>query len=189
MKEINNKYMVDEYNYRISPYSNKKKYMPYLRQHDEIEEVIIHCTAAGNEKWEDPITCINYDLNPNHISRSGLATATYHFYINQKGEIYQLVSMNMQTAHCAGHNRSSIAVCINHDGFTPEEITEKMYSSLIETICYIFDFTDWGYDEHGVRDRLQFHRDYANKACPGRLSKESLIVAVAERLKTWGDNA
>ena len=46
---------------------------------------------------------------------------------------------------------------------------------------------DWGYDIWGVRDRLHFHRDYSNKACPGELDKTQLQDDVAERLKTWGD--
>ena len=185
---INQEYMVDFSNFYTSKYSNKKRSLPIKRRIEDLEEVIIHCTASGKERWEDPITCINYDLGPNHISRSGLATATYHFYINQKGDVFQLVSLQMQTAHCTGHNRLSVAICINHDGFNVNEITPKLYDSLINTICHVFDLCDWGYDLYGVQDRLHFHRDFSNKACPGRLDKDKLISDVTERLKTFGDN-
>ena len=187
MVEINQKYMVDGENFNHTKYANAKK--GYVKRNwRDLEEVIIHCTAAGTKAWENPLTCINYDLNPNHISRTGLATATYHFYINQKGECFQLVSMQIRTAHCSGHNSNSVAICINHDGFKLEEITPELYSTLVDTICHVFDYCDWGYDIYGVVDRLHFHRDFSNKACPGRLDKKKLQDDVAKRLTSWGDN-
>lgn len=180
--------MVDENNFSSSRYANQDRTLQ-LRELSDIEQIIVHCTAAGTPAWEDPSACIRYDLNPNHISRSGLATATYHFYINQAGEPWQLVSMQIRTANCSGQNYNSVAVCINHDGFKLAEITDELYNSLVDVCCYIFDLLDWGYDYHGVEDRIHFHRDYSPKACPGRLDKEKLISDVAERLKTWGNNA
>jgi hypothetical protein len=180
-------YMVTTNNFKTSPYYNKKKSL-VSRDLDVIEQIIIHCTAAGTPAWEDPLTCIKYDLGPNHISRSGLATATYHFYINQKGENWQLVSMGIRTANCSGQNYNSVAICINHNGFNLDEITPELYSSLVDTCCHIFDKLDWGYDFYGVEDRIHFHRDYSPKACPGKLDKKQLIYDVSERLKTWGDS-
>lgn len=188
MKEINQGFMVTPENFGGSPYSNSNKSIVIRPNITELEQVIIHCTASGNSAWENPETCIKYDLNPNHISRSGLATATYHFYINQKGDIFQLVSMQIKTAHCSGQNSNSIAICINHDGFNKSEITKELYDSLIDTICYVFDKCDWGYDLHGVKERLHFHRDYSPKECPGQLVKQIVIHDVAKRLETWGDN-
>lgn len=188
MFQPNQDYMVDFDNFSKSPYTNKDKSLGKKRLISDLEQVIIHCTAAGSEAWEDPITCINYDLGPNHISRSGLATATYHFYINQKGECWQLVSMEIKTAHAGPQNTDSVAICINHDGETKSEITPELYSTLVDCICYVFDMCDWGYDYYGVVDRLHFHRDYSPKLCPGQLDKEQLQKDVAERLKTWGDN-
>lgn len=193
--EINQDYMVDFSNFFTSKYTNKKKDLPTRRKLGNLDQIIIHCTAAGttvgkakNNAWENPLTCISYDLGPNHISRSGLATATYHFYINQAGKCWQLVSMEMKTSHAGNQNGDSVAICINHDGETKEEITKELYDSLIETICYIFDKLDWGYDYHGVVERIHFHRDYSPKLCPGRLNKEQIIKDVAEKLKTYGDN-
>jgi hypothetical protein len=186
--EINQDFMVTPGNFKLSKYSNGNKSIAIRPDITELEQVIIHCTASGTPPWEDPKTCIKYDLGPNHISRSGLATATYHFYINQKGESFQLVSMQIKTSHCAGQNSDSVAICINHDGFNKAEITPELYKALVDTICYVFDKCDWGYDEYGVRDRLHFHRDYSPKKCPGELDKEQLIMDVVDRLKSWGDN-
>lgn len=184
----NTDYMVDTENYKVSPYSNPKRRNDVVKRRlSDIEEIIIHCTAAGTEAWEEPITCIKYDLGSNHISRAGCPVATYAFYINQKGSVWQLVSMEIQTWHCVGHNTHGLAICINHDGVTESEITPDLYSSLVDTICHCFDKLDWSYDLENVEDRLHFHREYANKLCPGKLDKNQLIKSVAERLKSWGD--
>lgn len=185
---INQDYMVDFSNFSTTPYSNKKRPLPFRRKIEDLEEVIIHCTAAGTSPWENPLTCIKYDLGPNHISRSGLATATYHYYVNQKGECFQLVSMEMQTAHCIGQNERSVAICINHNGFDSSEITPELYETLVKTICHVFDMCDWGYDYYGVSERLIFHRNYSNKACPGMLEQSKLINDTVNALKDYGDN-
>jgi N-acetylmuramoyl-L-alanine amidase CwlA len=173
-----------------SKYVNEKYNLPdYERDLEDIEQIIIHCTAAGTEGWENPMAEINYAMNPNHISKRGCATASYHFYINQKGEVWQLVSMNYYTWNCgAGQNKNSVAICINHNGTDPNEITPELYETLIDTICYIMDKLDWGVDEFGIMDRIHFHRDYSPKLCPGAIDKEFLISEVSEKYKSWGDN-
>ena len=182
-------YMVDKENYKTSPYFNKKQANKLkIRSLDDCEQIIVHCTAAGTPLWENPLTCIKYDMGPNHISRSGCPTATYHFYINQKGETWQLVSMELVTWNCSGQNNNSVAICINHNGFNQDEITPELYQSLVDTCCHVFDKLDWGYDSYGVADRIHFHRDYAPKACPGKLDKNQLIKDVAKRLEIWGDS-
>ena len=160
----------------------------FKRRLSRIDMVIVHCTAAGSQGWEVPTAEINYAIHPNHISSKGCATASYHFYLSQKGNIWQLVSMNYYTWNCSGQNPNSVAICINHDGFKESQITKEMYSSLVDTICYVFDFLDWSYDEYGVREHLHFHRDFANKACPGKLNYEELVKNVSVRLKNWGDS-
>lgn len=186
MNIINQDYFVDKENRQ---YVNKKYNLNnYYRELNSIEKIIIHCTATDSVAWENPMACIRYDLGPNHISRSGCPTSTYHFYINKAGEIYHLVSMNYYTWNCAGQNRDSVAISINH-GAVSNNVTPEQYESLVECICHIFDVLDWGYDIESVRDRLFFHRDFNSmKTCPGKINKEQLINSVAEKLKDYGDN-
>jgi hypothetical protein len=187
MPEINQDYMVD--GTAGSEYINHKYNLEnFRRKLYKIDMIIVHCTASGGQGWESPEAEIRYATNPNHISKRGCATASYHFYVNQKGKIWQLVSMNYYTWNCSGQNPNSIAICINHDGFKQSQITNELYNSLVDTICYVADFMDWSYDEYGVRDWLHFHRDFANKACPGMLNYDELVKSVSERLKVWGDN-
>lgn len=185
--EINQDYMFDgtEGKQFTNPRYNLNS---FKRSLSKIDMAIIHCTASGGKGWEVPTAEINYAIHPNHISSKGCATASYHFYLNQAGNIWQLVSMNYYTWNCSGQNPNSIAICINHDGTTQSQITKEMYNSLIDTICYVFDFMDWSYDLWGVKDHLHFHRDFANKLCPGKLDYEKLASDVSLRLKDWGNN-
>lgn len=184
--EIDKTLMVD---FDSRGYANQKYRLEnFKRELSDVEKIIVHCTATDSPAWDNPEACINYDLSPNHISRSGCPTATYHFYVNKKGEAFQLVSMNIKTWNCAGQNSDSVAVCINHGGIK-NNVTQEQFNSLAETICYIFDKLDWDYSEESVRDRLYFHRDFTNlKTCPGKIDKNELIFSVIEKLKDYGDN-
>lgn len=161
----------------------------FSRKTSSIDQVIIHCTATDSPAWDDPKACINYDLAPNHISRKGCPFATYHFYVDKMGKVFQLVSMNYFTWNCSGQNRDSVAICINH-GAKFDNVNKEQYSSLVDAICHVFDYMDWGYDYYGVVEHLKFHRQYNNmKTCPGKLDYKKLCEAVSERLKNWGDYA
>lgn len=146
----------------------------FKRNISDIEKVIIHCTATDSERWENPMALIGYDLNPNHISKNGCPYATYHFYINKLGNIYQLVSMNYKCWHCTDQNKYSVAICINHGGKI-ENVTEAQYHGLKCAIFYVFNFMEWEMTERSLRYRLYFHRFFANKFCPGFLDYETLI--------------
>lgn len=188
---ISRKYLVTESDFDKSPYANKKyNVRDYIRSHSRIEQIIVHCTATDSQKWDDPEACINYDLQPNHISRKGCPTATYHLYVEQDGDISQLVSFYIKTMNCSGQNQDSIAICINHGGEKDDVVEKEQYDSLINAICYVFDFMDWSYSENSVDDRLKFHNQYSNKLCPGiNLKRDNVVKDVIERLKTWGDEA
>ncbi|MBX7047221.1 MAG: N-acetylmuramoyl-L-alanine amidase [Ignavibacteria bacterium] len=170
-------------------YVNRQDYNleDFKRKLSDVEVLIVHCTATDSEAWDNPLACIRYDLSPNHISRKGCPFATYHFYVNKQGVVYQLVSMNYYTWNVAGHNRNSVAICINH-GAERDNVSKQQYKSLVDGICYVFDVMDWSYDIHGVMEHLKFHRDYnPNKTCPGKLDYGKLCADVSSRLQEWGD--
>lgn len=147
----------------------------YARSLDEIEEIIIHCTANDTEAWNDPRCCIRYDLAPNHISNRGCPTATYHFYINKPGNVYQLVTCQIETMNCAGHNKHSVAVCIHHGAVT-NNVTPEQMQSLAEVILYIFGLLEWQISYRSLTHRVRFHRDYnPHKSCPGNVVYADLI--------------
>lgn len=158
------------------------KYNPsnYKRDLSNISEIIIHCTATDSLKWEDPICLIEYDKQPNHISRKGCPFATYHYYINKLGEIFHLIDMRYYTWHCKGRNQYSLAIAINHAG-KKRNVTEAQINSLSETVIHIFEVLGWDIDEEGLQSKVKFHRDYANKLCPGKIEKPELYAKILER--------
>lgn len=189
---INRDYLVNSANWISSPYVNKlyrHKLSSYERKGSAIEQIIIHCTATDSEVWDNVEACIKYDLKLNHISNNGCPTCTYHFYVDQKGQVDQAVSVYLKTIHAGVQNWNSIAICINHGGEKNDVIEPEQYKALLDTICHVVDFMDWNYSLESIEERLHFHRDYSNKLCPGEnLDKFKLIDDVVERLKTWGDN-
>jgi hypothetical protein len=107
--------------------------------------------------------------------------------VNKKGKAYQLVSMNFQTMNARGHNRDSVAVCINH-GAVKDNVTDEQFDALIEVICHIIDFLDFPYDIEELKNIIYFHRQLdSSKTCPGKLDYENVINSVSEKLKTRGD--
>ena len=190
--KLNTKYLTSlDYPDYVNPKYNLKN---FKRGFYDINKILIHCTATDSQKWDNPLVCIQYDLSPNHISKNGCATATYHFYVSQTGEVFQLVSVYLKTWHCKNfHGRSinneSIAICINHGGEANDVIETEQYNSLVDTICYVFDFMDWGYTEAELEKRLFFHRDFQNKLCPGvNLNKAHLKELCLKRFETWGNH-
>lgn len=81
---------------------------PDKRKLSSIQKIVVHTTD-----WEvDPVRLAQYDIGPNHISNTGCPTATYHYYINQAGEVSKLVNEDIVTWHAAGHNTNSVAICL-----------------------------------------------------------------------------
>lgn len=189
---VNRDYLVSYNDWKTNPYVNKlyrDSVHKYARSGSDIEQIIIHCTATDSKQWDNIEALLNYDLGANHIFKNGCPTCTYHFYVDQSGQVDHAVSVYLKTVHCSGQNNNSVAICINHGGEKDDVIETEQYSALVDTICHVIDFMDWSYSEGSIEDRLHFHRDYSNKLCPGEnLNKYQLIADVVERLKTWGDN-
>ncbi len=158
-----------------SPYLNTN-YEPsnYKRDLKNIRELIVHCTATDSIAYENPESLIRYDTHSNHISRKGCPFATYHFYITKSGKIYQLVDLHYYCWHTKGHNQYSVAVCINHSG-VKNNVTKEQYESVLRCIVYLFELFNWEISEENLKSKLHFHRDYANKLCPGRIDKLQMI--------------
>jgi N-acetyl-anhydromuramyl-L-alanine amidase AmpD len=191
--EINQDYLFDGnegWNYTSKNYS-ESGILENRRPLSRIEKIIVHCTATDSEAWNDPIACIKFDTAGNsgnsRLPKKGCPFCTYHFYVNKKGKAYQLVSMNFQTMNARGHNRDSVAVCINH-GAVKDNVTDEQFDALIEVICHIIDFLDFPYDIEELKNIIYFHRQLdSSKTCPGKLDYENVINSVSEKLKTRGD--
>lgn len=90
------------------PVNKTKK--PTIRKLNAIKKIVVHCT----DDTLKPLELARYDVGPNHISSTGCPTCTYHYYINQAGEVYQLVDDTTETWHAGGHNSNSVAICLSY---------------------------------------------------------------------------
>lgn len=186
--KINNDYYVSSDGETGKQFTNPKRdYMSRVRSLDDIDMIIVHCNAVKGLAWETPEPEIRYATNPNHINKKlGCPTASYHYYINKSGDCWQLVSKKIMTDHCSGQNRNAVAICITHDGYNSADITPELMDSLVDCLCQIGNDLDWDFsDEWNVRDRVRFHREFANKACPGRLDQDDLWARVVKRFPEY----
>jgi N-acetyl-anhydromuramyl-L-alanine amidase AmpD len=118
---------------------------PKFRELSKIKKIVVHCTDGEITPQE----LARYDIGPNHIDKTGLATCTYHYYIGRDGAIARLVSEAVITAHAALHNSNSLAICLafkTDEDFesgrkllpNPKNIpTGAMMLSLVKLLAYL----------------------------------------------------
>ena len=73
---------------------------------DNIEKIIIHCSATPENREVDTETIRGWHMNENGWSDIG-----YHFVIELDGTIKEGRPIDRQGAHTKGHNKNSIGIC------------------------------------------------------------------------------
>ncbi len=73
----------------------------------QIEEAIIHCSASDNPHHDS----INI-IRDWHLER-GFKDVGYHFFIKGNGSIEIGRDISIPGAHCEGHNKFSIGICLH----------------------------------------------------------------------------
>jgi Negative regulator of beta-lactamase expression len=134
-----------------------------------INEIIIHHSAtkdSGTVSWGA--------IRRYHIKECGWSDIGYHFGIELVSDVvasaYEILvgrSLSLAGAHTTGHNANSIGICMVGDfdaAPPPQEQLEKL-RLLIRELKLIFPSIA----------KIAFHRDYANKTCPGKLFTKNLI--------------
>ena len=140
-----------------------------FRHMRKINKIIIHCSdstfgdAATIRRW--------------HIER-GFSTIGYHYVILNGHRTYKskydaeadgLIELGRPVdrigAHCKGHNRDSIGICLigkpEYIGQPEEWFTEKQLSTLKSLVKHLLmEFNLSAADVYG-------HNDFAPKICPG----------------------
>jgi len=98
----------------------------------------------------------------------------YHFVIMPNGLIFVGRGLNEVGAHAAGQNERMVGVCLLGN-FDDEVIEEPQWISmkyLLSFLLYRFDLKP---------HNIFFHRQFANKTCPGRRLVLSDIRVVIEK--------
>lgn len=127
-----------------------------------IKEVIVHCSATPPDMDVDATTIRQWHTDP-PPKGNGWRDIGYHYVIKRDGTVEHGRPLDIQGAHCRGHNSHSVGIClvggIDKDGSSEFNFTRDQAISL-----------------RGVIDRLQRelgqlkvvgHRDYdTHKDCP-----------------------
>ena len=116
-----------------------------------------------------------------HMQVRGWSDNGYHFMIGPPGDIFRCRPLARAGAHCLGQNQHSVglAYIANFDEENPAEYRGlQMGQKVVATLLERFELAP---------DDIYFHRDYADKTCPGtRLDREPYRqqVAALERQRT-----
>lgn len=124
----------------------------------DIEKIIIHCSATGPNATIEAIR--NY-----HKKVKGWKDIGYHYVIENSGMVRQGRPWQEEGAHCVGHNKDSIGICLvgGHDGKTLHKFSKEQMKSL-EILLEGLQLSFGQLEIHG-------HRDFAAKGCPNFLVK------------------
>ena len=122
-----------------------------------ITEIIIHCSATPEYKHYTAS-----DIRKWH-KRQGWSDIGYHFVIQLDGTIEEGRNIDIQGAHCTGHNSHSIGICYvggmdSACRYAKDTRTELQKSALLSLLI----------DLKGMYPGvvIRGHRDFANKDCP-----------------------
>ena len=134
-----------------------------------INEIIIHHSAtkdSGTVSWGA--------IRRYHTKECAWKDIGYHFGIELVADVvasqYEILvgrSLALAGAHATGHNAHSIGICCVGDFDAvkpPKEQLEKLEWLIGELKAFFPSIT-----------KVSFHRDYANKTCPGKLFTKKLI--------------
>jgi len=148
----------------------------FLEGHTVTELILHHTwspTAAqykGLDTWEA--------IRAYHMRERGWRDIGYHLGIGPKEEgVWLLRPMTMIGGHCTGHNSKSIGIAMvgNFDKEDPELCLPQAVR-VLAVCCRVLGL--------GPED-IYFHRDFANKTCPGtKISRADVRASVEQLLKT-----
>ena len=87
-----------------------------IRKLSDINLVVLHCTDSD---IQDPFSYNRYDLGPNHISKDGLSSISYHDMIDREGNVFHTAEYIWKTAHAGAWNGKSVAVALMYSPSKP----------------------------------------------------------------------
>lgn len=81
---------------------------PKTRPLSKIKTIVVHCTD-----WViTPQALAEYDIGPNHISKTGCPSITYHYMIESNGTINRTAPDEWELWHAGNHNPTTLAVAL-----------------------------------------------------------------------------
>lgn len=159
----------------VSTYFNKHSktkdsYMTRKGTLGVINRLVIHCSDSNG----DLESVMSYDAGPNHISKEGLPSLTYHYWIG-KDYVAQTLPLNVVSWHVGQWNSDSIGACLRYRATgakEPPPFSQMLLAvELASTVCLQLKMTP---------DQVVGHRELPGtgydvrtgslkKECPGML--------------------
>jgi N-acetyl-anhydromuramyl-L-alanine amidase AmpD len=78
-----------------------------LRKPKDIKKIIVHCSDADFPGYDNIETIRMW-----HKAK-GWSDIGYHYFIDKHGKVFDGRPILKMGAHCAGHNRDSIGICVS----------------------------------------------------------------------------
>lgn len=123
----------------------------------KINRIILHCSATR------PSMDIGVEEITAWHKQRGFLTIGYHYVIRRDGEVEHGRPIEQVGAHCKGHNKDSIGIClvggVTKGGAPEDNFTDDQFMSLTLLLSELRGEFGEGVTVHG-------HNEYANKACP-----------------------
>jgi len=119
----------------------------------DVFKIIVHHTAS-------PRDTTVAQIRDWHVNGNGWSDIGYHYIILGDGTLERGRSINKTGAHCKGHNKGSIGICVT--GNTSQEPpTTAQVESLFGTLKMLLE------DYNLERSDVYGHRDFGATECPG----------------------
>ncbi len=148
-----------------------------------IYSVIIHHTWRPTAAQYRGLSTVQ-GVRRYHMQVRGWSDNGYHFMIGPPGDIFRCRPLSRAGAHCRGQNQHSVGLAYIAD-FDQENPAEyrglQVGQKVVEALLERFELAP---------DDVYFHRDYADKTCPGtRLDRDEYRRQVAGLMGVQADAA
>lgn len=133
-----------------------------------INESIVHCSYT-----KPSMENVDADwIRRLHVNQNGWKDIGYHFVILRDGTIEGGRNVEKAGAHCRGHNRQTIGICLiggmSESGEVENNFTTEQFAAL-KQLDQILKLT------FPTILKTSGHRDYSTKPCPGFDVNEKLL--------------
>ena len=115
----------------------------------KINEIIIHCSDSDVKAHDDIKVIRDW-----HVNERGWSDVGYHYFIRKDGTIQKGRLLDTVGAHCKGHNKHSVGVCLSGR----HKFTQRQFDALEMLI-------DRLYVQFGAIP-VYGHYEFSKKTCP-----------------------
>lgn len=125
-----------------------------------VHKIIVHHSASGSA-----VTTVEKIRNW-HVKGNGWSDIGYHFVVYPNGSIHKGRNINTTGAHCKGHNKGSIGICVVGN-FEIEPVTEPQKFGIEGTLGLFGKIQELLEEYNLTWNDVYGHRELGRSVCPG----------------------